>query len=93
MNAEIRETLKAESGRMRFAILNNGVTVVARRLQTTGNKFAVTDYQIVNGVRRVTYCSIRRRNWAKNSDSLKVIATEDERSSIPLSLRPTGRLK
>ncbi|MBD8605356.1 AIPR family protein [Aeromicrobium sp. CFBP 8757] len=49
VNSEIRETLKDPSGQQRFAVLNNGVTVVTRGLDTTGNKFVVTDYQIVNG--------------------------------------------
>jgi hypothetical protein len=49
VNAEIRTTLRDGQAQPRFAILNNGVTVVARGLRTTGNKFVITDYQIVNG--------------------------------------------
>jgi len=49
VNSEMKETLGNFSGRQRFSILNNGVTVVARDLNTTGNKFSMSDYQIVNG--------------------------------------------
>src|SRR3954468_1015152 len=49
VNVEIKETLQNAAGQQRFAVLNNGVTVVTRGLRTTGNKFVVTDYQIVNG--------------------------------------------
>ena len=79
VNAEIRETLKAESGRMRFAVLNNGVTVVARRLQTTGNKFGVTDYQIVNGCQTSHVLFDQKEELGEATQiPLKVIATEDE---------------
>lgn len=49
VNAEIRNTLQEPAGQQRFAVLNNGITIVARDLRTTGNKFVVSDYQIVNG--------------------------------------------
>lgn len=49
VNSEIKQTLEDAAGRQRFSILNNGVTVVARDLSTTGNKFSMSDYQIVNG--------------------------------------------
>lgn len=32
-----------------FVVLNNGVTVVASSLKTSGNKFIISDFQIVNG--------------------------------------------
>ncbi|MET7706195.1 AIPR family protein [Micromonospora sp. NPDC005413] len=49
VNDEIRTTLQDGGAQQRFPILNNGVTVVARGLRATGNKFVVSDYQIVNG--------------------------------------------
>jgi hypothetical protein len=48
VNADIRKTLRSED-RKRFCVLNNGVTVVARELKTTGNRFTLADYQVVNG--------------------------------------------
>lgn len=48
VNADIRKTLNS-SDKKRFCVLNNGVTVVARSLKTTGNRFTLEDYQVVNG--------------------------------------------
>jgi hypothetical protein len=48
VNKEIRGTL-ASGHRAHFAILNNGVTIVAKTLRTVGNRFHIEDYQVVNG--------------------------------------------
>jgi hypothetical protein len=48
VNSEMRNTLRS-SARDRFVLMNNGVTIIARRIQPTGNKFILEDYQIVNG--------------------------------------------
>ena len=48
VNSEIKETLES-SAKSRFAVMNNGVTLIAKRLRTTGNRFHIADYQIVNG--------------------------------------------
>jgi AIPR protein len=48
VNASIADTLKSPE-RDRFAILNNGVTIVARDLRVTGDKLFMRAYQIVNG--------------------------------------------
>lgn len=32
-----------------FAILNNGITIVAKRIVAAGNRFTIEDFQIVNG--------------------------------------------
>ncbi|KNX79461.1 AIPR protein [Pseudomonas sp. 250J] len=49
VNEEIGRTLENNEPNARFAILNNGVTVIAKYLQRTGDKFNIEDYQIVNG--------------------------------------------
>lgn len=48
INAEIRETLKSDA-RGRFPLMNNGVTIIAKSLFATGNKFTMADFQVVNG--------------------------------------------
>lgn len=48
INAEIRTTLESEA-RGRFPLMNNGVTIIAKSLFGTGNKFTMGDFQIVNG--------------------------------------------
>src|SRR5262249_26718691 len=49
VNIEIRSTLLSEQSKSRFVLMNNGVTVIARELNRTGDKFHIGDYQIVNG--------------------------------------------
>jgi hypothetical protein len=49
VNNEIRNTLSGADSKVLFPLLNNGVTVVARRINPTANRFVVEDYQIVNG--------------------------------------------
>jgi len=49
VNAEIKETLENPETKVRFPLMNNGVTIVARSVRPTGNRFTLEDYQIVNG--------------------------------------------
>jgi AIPR protein len=48
INGEIRSTLLS-ANRDRFVLMNNGATIIAKSLQTTGHKFTMGDFQIVNG--------------------------------------------
>jgi cold shock CspA family protein len=48
VNTEIQETLESTQSD-RFALLNNGVTIVARDVNKVGARFRLKDYQIVNG--------------------------------------------
>jgi hypothetical protein len=48
VNHKIDETLKNGNFDF-FSVLNNGVTIVADKLVATGDKFTVSDYQVVNG--------------------------------------------
>lgn len=49
VNKEIKETLEDENKKVYFPLLNNGVTIIARQIIPTGNRFVLEDYQIVNG--------------------------------------------
>ncbi|SEE38106.1 AIPR protein [Rhizobiales bacterium GAS191] len=48
VNGEIVDTLESPDSD-RFIIMNNGVTMIARGLHTTGDKFSISDFHIVNG--------------------------------------------
>jgi AIPR protein len=48
VNAEIKDTLKSQD-KSRFVLMNNGITIIARSVRPTGNKFVIGDYTIVNG--------------------------------------------
>jgi len=78
VNSEIKETLSS-SQRNLFVLMNNGVTVIARELNRTGDKFHIEDYQIVNG------CQTSNVLYGKRADltddvvvPIRLIATKDE---------------
>lgn len=48
VNSEIKNTI-ASSSQERFAVLNNGITIVAKDIKTEGDKVTIYDYQIING--------------------------------------------
>lgn len=49
VNDAITKTLSNEKSITNFILLNNGITIVAEELRATGEKFSITNYQIVNG--------------------------------------------
>lgn len=48
VNSAIESTLKNKAFQ-RFSVLNNGITIVTDKVIIAGNKFTITNYQIVNG--------------------------------------------
>ncbi|MCZ4080296.1 AIPR family protein [Rhodococcus sp. H36-A4] len=52
VNSKISETLTGVD-RARFAVFNNGVTIVAQEINNTGDTFRLLDYQVVNGCQTV----------------------------------------
>lgn len=59
--------------------MNNGVTIIARTLRTTGNRFYIEDYQIVNGC-QTSHVLFDQREVVDESVMvpLRLIATQDE---------------
>jgi len=49
VNQEIEATIQDEDQSDRFALLNNGITVVAKNVTQVGSRFSIQDYQVVNG--------------------------------------------
>lgn len=49
VNCEILSSLSSEIKRSHFALLNNGVTVVAKQVTVVGDDFVLKGYSIVNG--------------------------------------------
>lgn len=79
VNSGMLDTLKSEAGRSRFVLMNNGVTVIAKRIQQTGDKVVLEDYQIVNG------CQTSNVVWQARASlddatlvPLRLVATEDD---------------
>ena len=49
VNSEIKATISDKSDQQRFAVLNNGITIVSKNIKITGDSIELFDYQIVNG--------------------------------------------
>ncbi|HBC7418061.1 TPA: AIPR family protein [Serratia marcescens] len=49
VNQEIAKTLKSESNKFLLPLLNNGITIIAKKVDKVGPKLKLTDFQIVNG--------------------------------------------
>jgi len=47
VNTEMSKTVKTDA--QKFILLNNGVTIICKKLSNLRNRFTLTDYQIVNG--------------------------------------------
>jgi len=78
VNEEIKETLKNANQKIYFPLLNNGVTIIAKRIIPTGNKFVIEDYQIVNGC-QTSYVihESRRHLTAEVLIPVRIIATDN----------------
>jgi hypothetical protein len=79
VNTEIKTTLESDAQRARFALMNNGVTIIAKTLRATGNKFNIEDYQIVNGC-QTSHVLFDNRGVLDDAVviPLRLIATDDE---------------
>ena len=79
VNIEIRGTLESAQQRQRFALMNNGVTIISSTLRATGNRFHLEDYQIVNGCQTSHVLFDQRANLDDTVlIPLRLIATRDD---------------
>ena len=79
VNSEMKASLKIPAQRARFALMNNGVTIIAKTLRATGNRVHIEDYQIVNGC-QTSHVLFDNRILLDDSVvvPLRLIATDDE---------------
>jgi hypothetical protein len=78
VNDEMRGTLESEH-RARFVLMNNGVTIITRNIRQLGSKFAIEDFQVVNGCQTSNVIFGQRRdNLESVSIPLRLIATQDD---------------
>ena len=78
VNKEIDHTLSNDQLRDSFPLLNNGVTIVSKKLNRTGDTFTLSDFQIVNGC-QTTHILFRNKDGV-TSDTfipIKLVATSD----------------
>ena len=78
VNSEMRATLADPTKRVYFPLLNNGVTVVAKRVNVTGSRFTIEDYQVVNGC-QTSFVLHESREYLSPDIyiPLRLIATQD----------------
>lgn len=81
VNAGIQQTLKDTTTRLRFAVLNNGITIVTRRMTVVGHKFKLSDFQVVNGC-QTCYVLFDRYKAADLADevyvNVRIIQSDDD---------------
>jgi hypothetical protein len=90
INNEIRETLLS-GDRDRFILMNNGITIIAKSLHTTANKFTMSDYQVVNGCQTSNVLFDNRALLANNDVRvpIRIICTTDESVTESVISEPT----
>jgi len=78
VNVSIAETLNSDSS-IEFPLRNNGITIVARKLQRVGSQFTLEDFQVVNGC-QTSHVIAANAESEQHSIAIpvKIIATEDE---------------
>lgn len=95
VNEEIAKTVNDPDERDRFAILNNGVTLVARSVTPSGDTFQVSRFQVVNGCQTShvlfsnrlvltddMYITVKLIETADVDLSGKIIATTNSQSQV-----------
>lgn len=91
VNVDIESTLKNSKLQTALPILNNGITIIAKKIEPVGTKFKLTDFQIVNGCQssHVIYGN-RSRIEEKSHVVVKLIETTDQELSNKI-IRATNR--
>jgi hypothetical protein len=96
VNKSISETLSCENSSL-FSVLNNGVTIVANSIKTSGNTFTITDFQIVNGCQTSNVLYENRHLESINNIviPLRIIVTNDEdiKSKVTVSTNNQTAIK
>jgi hypothetical protein len=96
VNKSIRETLSGKNPDI-FSVLNNGVTVVASTIKSSGNNLTIYDYQIVNGCQTSNMLFENRdvNGIDEVGVPIRLIITEDEdvKSKITVSTNNQTAIK
>ncbi len=77
VNDAIKDTLQSDH-RARFALMNNGVTVIARVLRRTSNRFHIEDFQVVNGCQTSNVLFEHQDGLDDVVIPLRLISSDDE---------------
>lgn len=91
VNEEIGKTLKSGDGQAAIAIYNNGITIIAKKIERISGKIKLTDYQIVNGC-QTSHVLFENRESLKDESHivLKIIETTDQGIAVSV-IKATNR--
>lgn len=80
VNESMNETLNDSNSIMKFGLLNNGITIVTEDIAVTGDCFAITNYQIVNGCQtsHILYKNRDIHNINNVNIPIRIIATDND---------------
>lgn len=79
VNSGIAKTLQNPEGKTRFVFMNNGITIIAKKVRSTGEKILLEDYQIVNGCQTSNVLWNNREKLDENVlIPLRIVATTNE---------------
>lgn len=96
VNSKISETLNS-SNPFLFSVINNGITIVANEIKTSGNTFTIDDYQIVNGCQTSNVLFMNREHEKIQSLNIpiRLIGTskEEVKSKITVSTNSQTPIK
>lgn len=91
INEEIKKSIYDDKLKYAFSVLNNGITIVAERINSSRDNITITNYQIINGLQ--TSRVLQSTKDLLDQDMfvpLKLIITEDE-DLISKIIRSTNR--
>lgn len=79
VNQEIEKTLKNKKKQVLLALLNNGITIIAKQIEQIGTKLKISDYQIVNGCQTSNLIFNARNDLLPETYvPIKLIETKDQ---------------
>lgn len=81
VNNEIKETLYDKTDQVRFGLLNNGVTIVAKNITVVGDQIRIYDYQIVNGC-QTSYVLFENRDVLLDDSYIMIKLIEIQQEQI-----------
>ena len=91
VNKEIHETLKSDSSQSLLPLLNNGITIIAKKVDKVGSKLKLSDFQIVNGCQSSHVLFENRAILSEDTHIVvKIIETNDQ-DVINNIIRATNR--
>ena len=87
VNQVISSTINSDHNDL-FSVLNNGVTIVASSISSTGDFYRIKDYQIVNGCQtsNVLYSNRENQDIKNVQVPIKIIATTNEEIKNEITL-------